>query len=236
VHDHADAAPIPPGPDPGEAGPPRESGRPCDAGALLAAAYGDLCALAVDLMRHERPGHALHPTGLVHEAAIRILRPDALPALRDRGWFFGVMATTMRRVLVEHARARAALRRGGGRRRVSLSVVADADAGGPGGAPDAGHVALADMLRQLGAVSRRQSDVVTLRFFDGLDTHQVARRLGVSVSTVERDWRAARAWLRERLDDRPGEGPPRAPPGATTSRPDPALLGAQPPSGAWATH
>jgi RNA polymerase sigma factor (TIGR02999 family) len=179
---------------------PGHADHPRNAGTLLTAVYSDLCDLAVELMRHERPGHALHPTGLVHEAALRLLKPDALPVLRDRRWFYGVMATTMRRVLVEHARARQAMRRGGGRHQVPLDGVEDVAHDDP---CDASQLALLDALRQLESVSRRQAAVVSLRFFHGLDTGAVSRRLGVSVSTVERDWRAARDWLRSRLDDVP---------------------------------
>jgi RNA polymerase sigma factor (TIGR02999 family) len=180
----------------GEAGGAGEAG---DAGSLLNVVYDELCDVAEDLMRHERPGHALVPMGLVHEAALRLLRPEGFSGGRGRRWFMGAMVITMRRVLIEHARARHALRRGGRVHRVPLEEVEDRASN----TRAAQQVALDDILRQLQSFSRRQSDVVTLRFVHGLGTCEVARQLSVSVSTVERDLRAARAFLRHRLNDAP---------------------------------
>ncbi len=162
---------------------------------LIELAYDELRALAASLMRSERAAHTLQPTALVHEAALKFFRADALRDMRGRAHFFGSMALAMRRILVDHARRSGALRRGGDQKRVPLDVVVD-------NLERAGRFRLIDLdekLEQLQQMNRRQSDVVTLRFFGGLEMTEIAEQLDVSLSTVEKDWRVAKAWLRGQL-------------------------------------
>jgi RNA polymerase sigma factor (TIGR02999 family) len=164
---------------------------------LLEVAYGELRALAGGLMRQERAGHTLQPTALVHEAAVRLLGEGALARVQGRRHFFGAMATAMRRVLVDHARARRADRRGGGRPALPLDEALDQLEQ----SQRIDLLGLDDALRELAARNPRQAEVVVLRFFGGLEMDEIAGHLGVSLSTVEKDWRVARAWLRSVLAD-----------------------------------
>jgi len=171
---------------------------------LTAVVYDELRALAGAYLKRERPGHSLQPTALVHEAFLKLVDSDGLAA-QDRTHFFAIAATTMRRVLVEHARTRNAAKRGGGKQRVSLSGVADA-----GADPDIEIEALDGALERLAALDERQARVVELRFFGGLTMDEVAATLGVSKRTAEGDWTMARAWLLRELTSDPA-GPGRGP-------------------------
>jgi RNA polymerase sigma-70 factor (ECF subfamily) len=148
-------------------------------------------------MRRERPDHTLQPTALVHEAALRVLQTDAILQFDGRGAFFGAMATAMRRVLIDHARRRGAERRQGERRRVPLDELLDS--------LEQSHrlnlLDLDDALAELEELNPRQGAVVVQRFFCGFALPEIAEHLGVSLSTVEKDWRLARAWMRQRLGD-----------------------------------
>lgn len=171
-----------------------------DATAPPSLLYAELRALARRYLRGERTEHTLQPTALVHEAWLRLI--DAEPgAARDRKQFFALAATMMRRVLVDHARARAAGKRGGRAVRISLSDVE------PASESDGVDVlALHEALGGLASGNPRQARVVELRFFCGLDLEEAAVALGVSVDTVKADWRFARAWLnRELTRDRGAE-------------------------------
>jgi RNA polymerase sigma-70 factor, ECF subfamily len=164
-------------------------------GELIALVYDELRRVASGLMRRERTEHTLSPTGVVHEAVIRLLGDafffDKAP---DRSYLFASAARAMREVLVDHARRRAASRRGGGRRRVPLDrVVESFEANG------LDVIALHEALDRLAEWNERQSQVITLRYFGGLTMAEVAESLGVSMVTVERDWRLARAWLGRQL-------------------------------------
>jgi RNA polymerase sigma factor (TIGR02999 family) len=162
---------------------------------LIHLAYDELRDLADRLMRRERPDHTLQPTALVHEAALRVLGSEAKLQLDGRGAFFVAMATAMRRVLIDHARRRRADRRQGQRGRVPLDDVVDT-------LEDSHRLCLLDLdeaLVDLEELNTRQSAVVTQRFFGGFELREIADHLSVSLSTVEKDWRLARAWLRRRL-------------------------------------
>ncbi len=160
---------------------------------FLALVYDELRQVATRLMRNERPDHTLSPTAVVHEAVIRLLRdPDF--AASDRGYLLASAARAMREVLIDHARRRAADRRGAGWQRVPLDSVVDYFA-----ARDLDVVAVHEALDRLAVLNERQSQVMTLRYFGGLTVPEIAAALGVSVVTVERDWRLARAWLRGQL-------------------------------------
>ena len=165
---------------------------------LVAVAYDELRGQAGRLMRNERPEHTLQPTALVHEAAIKLLNESNLGGAESRGLFFWAMARAMRQVLVEHARARKAQRRGGDARRVPLDfTLAQVEA-----AAAVDLLALDEVLVQLAALDERKYNVVMLRFFGGMELAEIAEHLGVSLSTVNKDWQFARAWLRTRLEVR----------------------------------
>jgi RNA polymerase sigma factor (TIGR02999 family) len=151
-------------------------------------------------MRHERPGHSLQATALVHEAYARIAgnRPDGWTS---PGQFYSAAAEAMRRILIDHARGRGRVKRGGGRRCVPLSVLdlaAEQD--------EEQIMAVDAALRRLEEqVDGDAAKVVQLRFFAGLSVEQTAEALGVSARTVKRDWAFARAWLHQALEgDMPG--------------------------------
>jgi RNA polymerase sigma-70 factor (ECF subfamily) len=157
---------------------------------LVARVYDELRRIASGLMRRERIDHTLTPTAVVHEAVIRLLGDAVFEKAPDRSYLFASAARAMRQVLVDHARRRAADRRGGGRRRVPLDgVLASIEGQG------LDVIALHEALDRLAEWNRRQSQVMTLRYFGGLTMPEIAEALGVSVVTVERDWRLARAWL-----------------------------------------
>jgi RNA polymerase sigma factor (TIGR02999 family) len=161
---------------------------------LLSRLYDELRRVAAGLMRRERADHTLSPTALVHEAVIRLLGESVFDKAADRSFLFASAARAMREVLIDHARRRAAGRRGGGRRRIALDAVVDYFEG-----QRLDVVAVHEALDRLAELDGRQAQVMTLRYFGGMTVSEVAASLGVSVVTVERDWRLARAWLAGRL-------------------------------------
>lgn len=161
---------------------------------LFAVVHPELRQLAVRLLRRERPDHTLEPNAIVNELYLRVIGGQPI-SYQDRSHFFAIAAQTMRRVLVDHARARVADKRGGALQRVPLP-----DAGGWGAAVSCEQ--LIDLDSELAALATsdpRAARVVELRFFGGLREEEVAEVLCVSVITVKRDWKAARAWLAARL-------------------------------------
>jgi RNA polymerase sigma factor (TIGR02999 family) len=165
---------------------------------LARVVYAELRELAAAVLRRERADHTWQPTELVHEAFLRLMG-DAPPAWTGRTHFFGIAARVMRRLLVEHARARARHRRDGGVR-VTLDegLVGDGDADAAARTLDLW--ALDDALLRLADVDARAVRVVELRYFGGLALEEAAEVLGVSLATVKRDWSFARAFLRDALD------------------------------------
>jgi RNA polymerase sigma factor (TIGR02999 family) len=161
---------------------------------LITLIYNELRNVASRLMRNERADHTLPPTAVVHEAVIRLLGDAVFDKAVDRSYLFASAARAMREVLIDHARRRRAARRGGGWRRTPLDHVVDyfEDQG-------VDVVAVHEALDRLTAWNERQGQVMTLRYFGGLTVPEVAEALGVSVVTVERDWRLARAWLSDQL-------------------------------------
>jgi RNA polymerase sigma factor (TIGR02999 family) len=145
-------------------------------------------------MRKERPDHTLSPTAVVHEAVIRLLGESILDKAQDRGFLFAAAARAMREVLIDHARRRAAVRRGGKWKRTPIDFIVDHFE-----AQGLDVVAIHEALDRLASLNLRQSQVISLRYFGGMTVPEVASALGVSIVTVERDWRLARAWLREQL-------------------------------------
>src|SRR5262245_13362351 len=163
---------------------------------LIAVVYSELRRLARRYMRRESPGHTLQTTAVVNEAYVR-LAAQQVPG-RNRGQFFGVVAQQMRRILIDHARARGAARRGGHPIRVTFDE--GASTGAPGAAePALDLVGLDDALTELARLDPRQARIVELRFFAGLTIEETADAIGVSHTIVERDWAMARAWLRRTM-------------------------------------
>lgn len=156
---------------------------------LLPLVYAELRRLASSYLRRERQGHTLEPTALVHEAYLRMI--DQTQAhWQNRAHFFGVAAQMMRRILIDHARAHEADKRGGEFQKLSLDENIDVS-----GERAAELVALDDALNRLAEVDPQKSRIVELRFFGGLSVEETAEVLGVSVPTVKRHWRMAKAWL-----------------------------------------
>src|SRR5262245_8043484 len=156
---------------------------------MLALVYDELRRLARNFLARERLDHTLQPTALVHEAYLRLIDQRQVD-WRNRAQFVGMAAVMMRRILVNHARDRAAEKRGGGARKVSLSELHDV-----GGGPDIDVIALHDALEKLEAQDPRKSRVVELKFFGGLTTAEIAEVMQLSPATVEREWSFSRAWL-----------------------------------------
>lgn len=161
--------------------------------ALLTLVYDELRRLAQRQFRHERSDHTLQATGLVHEAFVRLVGQHTVPAA-DRGQFFAVAAQMMRRILVDHARARRAGKRGGGAALITLSDDHPL--------PDERAVDLVRLDEALAALAQLDPDqarLVELRYFAGLTIEATADVLGVSPATVKREWTTAKAWLRREL-------------------------------------
>ena len=156
---------------------------------LLPLVYDELRRLAAHKMATERPGHTLQPTALVHEAWLRLVGDEA-SKFENRTHFFAAAAEAMRRILVESARRKKRLKHGGQLERVDLDAVEL-----PLPMPDDELLALDEALDRLAAVDSRAAEVVKLCFFVGLTQPQAASELGLSLSTVERLWAFARAWL-----------------------------------------
>lgn len=165
---------------------------------LFPVVYDELRRLARDYMSRETPGHTLQPTALVHEAYLKLV-DQTRADWKGKTHFFAVGAAVMRRLLVDHARGRGALKRGAGWRSVTLSEALDS-LGGEALDPEQ-LLDLNSALEQLAEIDEREAKVVTLRFFSGLTVEQVAEVLGLSRRTVENDWRHAQAWLRLRLSE-----------------------------------
>ncbi len=162
---------------------------------LLPLVYQELHRLAHHHLRKERAHHSLQTTGLVHEAYLRLAGQQAMD-WENRFHFFALAANTMRRVLVDYARARQSDKRGGGAVHVSLSQAEEKAAGRL-----AEVIALDEALAILAALDPRQSQVIELRYFGGLSVEETAAVLQVSTSTVYSDWRQARAWLYLQLSE-----------------------------------
>jgi RNA polymerase sigma-70 factor (ECF subfamily) len=157
--------------------------------------YNELRRVARRYLRSERPDHTLQPTALVHEAYIRLLGQREI-MWQNRAHFFGVAAQLMRRILVDHARAHQAEKRGGHKQKVPLDEALEYTAD-----KSAELVALDEALDRLAARDPRQARVVELRFFAGLTEQETAELLGISVRTVKRDWDVARAWLYKEINE-----------------------------------
>ncbi|HEY3627401.1 MAG TPA: sigma-70 family RNA polymerase sigma factor [Terracidiphilus sp.] len=161
---------------------------------LMPLVYDEMRRLAHRYLRRERPGHTLQSTALVHEAFVR-LTGTVPPQWEDRAHFFGIAAHLMRQILVEYARSRHAGKRGGTVLKLAIGSIEE-----PSSRPDLDIVALDDALKDLARIDPQQSRVVELRFFSGLSIEDTAEVMGISESTVKRDWNTARVWLYRELD------------------------------------
>jgi RNA polymerase sigma factor (TIGR02999 family) len=160
---------------------------------LMPLIYEELRKMARRYMRQQNPGHTLQTTALIHEAYLRMVKQKE-KRFQNRAHFFGVAAQAMRHILVDYARARSSSKRGGGARPISLeeaALVTEERAGE--------LVAFDDALKELERLSKRQSQVVELRYFGGLSVEETAAVLSVSPETVMRDWSMAKTWLHRAL-------------------------------------
>jgi RNA polymerase sigma factor (TIGR02999 family) len=171
-----------------------EQGDPHAAERLLPLVYDELRQLAAQKLAQEKPGQTLQATALVHEAYIRLVDVEKAQHWNSRGHFFAAAAEAMRRILVEQARRKHALRRGGQQHRQDLDHVEPA-------APQLSDdlLALDEALEKLAARDRVKAELVKLRYFGGLTMEQTAQALGISLATAHRYWNYARAWLHQEI-------------------------------------
>jgi RNA polymerase sigma factor (TIGR02999 family) len=162
---------------------------------LVEAVYPELRRIAARHLRGERIGHTLQPTAIVNEAYLRLAQQEPGKQWQDRTHFFAVAARVVRAVLIDHARARRAAKRGSGLASVELAV---ADASVP--APPVDLLDLDAALRALESIDADQGRIVELRYFAGLSIDETAEALGTSPSTVKRGWLAAKTFIRRHLD------------------------------------
>ena len=161
---------------------------------LLPLVYEELRKLAAARMAHESPGQTLQPTALVHEAWLRLVG-DANPKFDGRAHFFAAAAEAMRRILIDNARRKRALRHGGGQARVDIQEIEIAAA-----TRDDELLAVHEALDKLAAEDAGLAELVKLRFFVGLTNKEAAAVLGISEPTIERRWAFARAWLYQQIE------------------------------------
>lgn len=173
--------------------------RPGAAERLMTHLYDELKEMAVHAMKRERSDHTLQPTALVNEAFLRLINQEQME-WQGRAHFFAVAATTMRRVLISHARKRNSIKRGG---KDSCRIPLHDELCTADGEPDIDILMLNDLLEELEQLHARHARIIELRFFAGLSISEAAIALGVSDWTVKNDWRTARAWLLSRLDQNP---------------------------------
>jgi RNA polymerase sigma factor (TIGR02999 family) len=167
-----------------------EHGDPDAAEQLLPLVYDELRTLAARRLAREKPGQTLQATALVHEAYLRLVDPDRSPGWDSRGHFFAAAAEAMRRILVNRARDKRRLRRGGGQRRVHLDLAEI-----PVDDPGADIVELDEALQELEREDAACAALVKLRFFAGLTQEEAAQSLGIGRRTADRHWAYAKAWL-----------------------------------------
>jgi RNA polymerase sigma factor (TIGR02999 family) len=171
-----------------------EQGDPHAANQLLPLLYDELRKLAAQKMAQEAPGQTLQPTALVHEAYLRLLGAGAQRHWDSRGHFFAAAAEAMRRILVEQARRRKAVKRGGqaGREELDESALAASQ-------PDDEVLAVSDALERFAHIDPAAANLVRLRFFAGLNMREAAEALGMSVRSAHDLWAYARSWLRQQI-------------------------------------
>lgn len=160
---------------------------------LVETVYDDLRRLAHHYMNQEKAGHTLQPTALVHETYLKLVDQTRVD-WRSRSHFFAIGAQAMRRILVNHAKGKARIKRGGNRLKISLdeALTVSNESGDD-------VLALDEALQKLARIDAQQAQIVELRFFGGMTVEETAVALGLSKRTVEREWTACRAWLRREL-------------------------------------
>lgn len=171
------------------AGPPSAT----ELDALLPVLYAELRSIARRYLRHERDGHTLAPTALVHEAYLRLNEQRSV-AWVGRSHVLALAAQMMRRILVNHAVAGRRAKRGSGVRPIAID-----DEGALGGTPDPDVEHIDQALKRLAELDGRQAQIVEMRVFAGMSIEEIATALGVSAATVKRDWATARLWLKREL-------------------------------------
>lgn len=167
---------------------------------LLPIVYDELRRQAARYLRKERVGHTLQTTALIHEAYLRLIDQRNVH-WQNRAHFFGIAGQLMRRILVDHARTKKRLKRGGSDVRVSLTEATATLKG-----QDLDVVALDEALTRLEQIDAQQGKIVELRFFSGLTVEETAEALGISTGTVKRDWSMARAWLHREISQTDSNG------------------------------
>jgi RNA polymerase sigma factor (TIGR02999 family) len=179
-----------------------EQGDPRAGEQLLPIVYDELRCLAAQKLAHEKPGQTLQPTALVHEAYLRLVGGEQQAHWNNRGHFFAAAAEAMRRILIDRARDRKRLKRGGGlvRQDLDLETILHDEA------PADDLIDLDAALARLAGIDAQAADLVKLRLFAGLTVEEAAAALGVSRRTAERDWTFARTWLYGQLAPRDGAG------------------------------
>ena len=170
-----------------------EQGEPHAADKLLPLVYDELRKLAASRMANEKAGQTLQPTALVHEAWLRLVGRET-PKFQNRAHFFAAAAEAMRRILIDNARRKRALRHGGGQQRVDLENVDLASV-----SDDEQLLAVDDALNKLAALSKSEAELVKLRYFVGMTLEEAADALGISARTADNYWAHARAWLFHQL-------------------------------------
>lgn len=177
-----------------------EAGDPHAAEQLLPLVYDELRKLAAQKMAQEEAGQTLQATGLVHEAYLRLVDVEKTPHWNSRGHFFAAAAEAMRRILIDRAREKLALKRGGDRKRLPLEEVDP-----PAGTPPEDLLALDEALEQLTRLDPSAGQLVKLRYFAGLSVEQAAEALNLSTATAYRHWTFARAWLHSQVAGKPSD-------------------------------
>jgi RNA polymerase sigma factor (TIGR02999 family) len=160
---------------------------------LIPLVYEELRRMARQRLWRQRPDHTLQSAALVNEAYLRLVQQKS-PEWQNRAHFFGVAAQMMRNILVDYARQRLAVKRGGGAQRVTLETEF-----GPARQPEIDLLALDEGLKKLASLDAQQSRLVELRYFGGLSIEETAEAMGISPATVKREWATARAWLKREL-------------------------------------
>lgn len=160
---------------------------------LMPIVYDELRRQAARYLKHERPGHTLQTTALVHEAYVRLI-DQAGVHWQNRAHFYAIAAELMRRILVDHARKRRAAKRGGDAVKITLNEAVQSS-----GEQNMDLIAVDEALTRLAALDQQQARVIELRFFGGLNVEETAEVLGISERTVKRDWSVAKAWIRREL-------------------------------------
>lgn len=162
---------------------------------LMPLVYSELRRLATNYLRRERAGHTLQPTALVNEAYLKLV-DQRNAKWQNRAHFFGIAAQLMRRILVDHARQRQAVKRGGAdQQRLSITSAETVIK-----QPEIDLLSLNEAMDELAQMDPQQSRIVELKFFGGLSIEEIAEVLSIGHATVERDWKMARAWLRKQLE------------------------------------